>query len=192
MATALLTGFLLLIALLAIPLSLRFHIAWDQTLTSQLRLQWAFGLIRITLPPLPDRPFRFGAKPSPVRQPDKSPSSRLKLSGALRQSAFRRRLLRFIGAIWRAFNKRELKLYLRIGLGDPAATGQLWALLGPLAGILATARDADIAIEPVFIEQTFELDSSGHIQVIPLQLIVLTLALLLSPALWGELRQARS
>jgi hypothetical protein len=41
------------------------------------------------------------------------------------------------------------------------------------------------------MDATFELDGSGSIRIIPLQLIVLTLALLLSPPVWQGIRQMR-
>ena len=50
MATGLLIAFILIIALLAIPLTLRFHITRDQVFNSDVQLTWAFGLVRVTLP----------------------------------------------------------------------------------------------------------------------------------------------
>ena len=110
---------------------------------------------------------------------------------ALRQSAFRRRLFRFIGDIWHAIHKQHVVLRMRIGLGDPADTGQLWAVVGPLSGMLATVQEAMIEIEPEFIDTVFELDSSGNIRIIPLQLLSIVLGLLLSPAFWRGVNQMR-
>ena len=100
-------------------------------------------------------------------------------------------MIRFIHELWHAIQKRDVSLRIRIGLDDPADTGQLWAILGPVAGMLANVRQASIEIEPEFSVSTFELDSSGTIRIIPLQLLYLILALLLSPAVWRGIRQMR-
>lgn len=186
MATGLLVALLLIVTLLAVPLTLRFHIRWDQALSSRVRLQWAFGLVRCSL----DRP----KEQTPLqrnKRTGKSSSSKLNIGKALRQKTFRQRLQRFIGDLWRVFKKREMKLHLRVGLGDPAATGQLWALLGPVGVMLGNLPDAEITIEPEFIEQALELETSGNVRVIPLQLLGVMLALLVSPALWLGIRLAR-
>ena len=104
---------------------------------------------------------------------------------------FRQRVFRFIRAVWRAIHKQDLRLRMRIGLGDPADTGQLWALVGPLSGLLANNREASIEIEPEFFDAIFELDSSGSIRIIPLQLLYLAVGLLLSPSVWQGIREMR-
>lgn len=194
MVSGLLIAFLLLITLLAIPLTLRFHITWDQVLNTQLRLTWAFGLLRISLPTNQAQTSRTEEENTTLSRPrtHKPTSNKLSLFRALRQRPFRQRILRFISDFWRAFKKQDMKLHLRIGLGDPAETGQLWALVGPVSGILASTQDAEIAIEPAFIDQTFELDARGEIQVIPLQLFYLITVLILSPVLWKGIREARA
>ena len=107
---------------------------------------------------------------------------------ALRQTAFRRRIILFIHDLWHAVHKRDISLRLRVGLGDPADTGQLWAMLGPVAGMLADTQAASIEIEPEFFDATLELDSSGDIRFIPLQMIYLTVGLLLSPPVWRGIK----
>lgn len=97
---------------------------------------------------------------------------------AIRQPAFRRRILRFVSDVWHAIHKKNVRLLLRLGLGDPADTGQLWAVLGPLSGMLARLRDIRIAIEPDFLDSRLEVDSSGTIRMIPLRLAIIVLGLL--------------
>ncbi len=187
MAAALLVILLLLVALLAVPLTLRFHIRWERAFSARVRMQWGFGLVQFTLArPISETPFRRTS-----RHRGKPAASKFSFGKALRKKSFRQRLQRFIGELWRTFKKRDMMLQLRVGLGDPAATGQLWALLGPLGGMLENMRDADITIEPEFIDQAFELESSGNVQVIPLQLLGVILALLLSPVLWQGIRLAK-
>lgn len=80
---------------------------------------------------------------------------------------------------------------MHIGLDDPAATGQLWAIMGPLAGMFAGQRGTCLVIEPVFHESRFDFDSSGNIRVMPLKLIAIVLSFLLSPTVWKTLRHNR-
>lgn len=185
---------LAIVALLAVPVSLSYRVSWQRAFHGSVRLHWLFGLVRVQLPaPRPDA--ASAEKKQRVRKKRNKASSRKKSSpvAAIRYQPFRQRVIQFIRAIWRAIDKQNLRLRIRIGLGDPADTGQLWAVVGPLSGLLANAREASIEIEPEFVDPVFELDSSGRIRVIPLQLVYLTLGLMLSPSLWrglGRMRQA--
>ena len=93
---------------------------------------------------------------------------------------------------WRAIGKRGLDLRLRIGLGDPADTGRLWALVGPLSGYLAASGQAVIAVEPDFVDSVFEARGSGALSVVPLRMLGLVTGLLLSPPVWRGLWRMRA
>ncbi len=182
---------LVTIAVLAIPVTVQFHVSRHQVLEQDVRLYWAFGLVSVPIPLA-----KSNSKPAPRKKTepriDRSIASKRKkrdVVGALRQRRFRRRILRFVGDLWHAIQKRDLRLGLRIGLGDPAETGRLWAVVGPIAGMLAAVREMSISIEPEFYDATFELDTSGSLRLIPVQVIYLTLALVLSPAFWQGMRR---
>ena len=193
MLTGVVAFLLLIIALLAVPVTLTFQMSWQQQLQGDMTLHWLFGLVRIRLPsfkpkpPVPEGKERT-QKPDHA---DRSPRNRQNVFAVVRQKSFRRRIVRFIRDFWRAIRKRDVSLHIRIGLGDPADTGQLWAVVGPVAGILSNAKEASIEIVPEFFDETFELDSSGNIRLIPLQLIYLTVGLLLSPPVWQGIKQMR-
>lgn len=196
MLTAAAVFLLLLMALLAIPITLRFRISWRESFKQDIRLQWAFGLVHLRI----DRPRSKGTprrqrKPRRKAQPREHARGRGRnLLGALGQRRFRRRILRFARDLWRAVHKRDVRLRVRIGLDDPADTGQLWAVLGPLAGMLATLREPSVIVEPAFAPPTFALDTSGSVRIIPLEAIYLAVGLLSSPSFWrgiGALRRAR-
>lgn len=197
---------LLLVALLtAIPLVLRFRLSSARRTPNEVTLEWAFGLVRVPLSSdggvskredasseaespqasaspedaddqPPDRPRRGGTDVSPFERARR-------FIRVLRDARLRRRLLRFLRDCWRAVHKR-MSLHARIGLGDPADTGQLWGLLGPLTPWLAQRETATIQLEPDFAEATFDVDGEGVVRLIPLQLLWLGFALMLSPALW--------
>lgn len=193
MLSGLLALLLLLIVLLAMPLSLTFRLSWPQTTEGELQLDWAFGLVRLQLPGSPSKTPSAPVELPAGKSERSGPRSRNKshLMAALRQPSFRRRIIRFIRDCWSAFHKRDLQMHLRIGLGDPADTGQLWALMGPVAGVLANCKGASFEIEPEFYEETFELDSSGRIEFVPLQILYLTIAMLLSPPVWRGIKEMR-
>lgn len=193
MLTGLVVVLLLLIALLAIPLTLTYRVSWPQGSSNDTRLLWAFGLVRVRIP---SRQSRIAmAKSDEAEQHavsvERSSNKKPNVLAALRRKAFRGRIKRFARDMWRAIQKENVILRLRVGLGDPADTGQLWAIFGPLAGAIAHVRELAIDIEPDFFDTTLELDSSGSIRVIPLQMIWLTLGLLLSPPVWRGLREMR-
>jgi len=185
---------LLLLVLLAIPVTLTFRLAWHQALQGQVQLGWAFGLIRVRIPlSKPESGSTQGEKPLQKRARSRKPARKggnpFRL---MRQKPFRRRVIRFVGELWRAVHKQDVRLWLRVGLGDPADTGQLWAIMGPLAGVLASTREASITIEPDFMDPLFEFEGSGRIRFVPLQLLWLTLAMLLSPPVRQGMRQMRT
>ncbi len=184
---------LVLAAVLAVPLSLAYRLNWQQRLRGEATLCWLFGLVRIRLrPPRDGKPARRKKREKDSTATKTKPArKKLRPLAALRQPAFRQRMLRFAREFWRTIRKRDLHLRIRIGLGDPADTGQLWALCGPLSGMLANIDEASIELEAEFVDAVFEVDSGGEIRVIPLQLVYLVLGLLLSPPFWRGMRRMR-
>ena len=152
---------------------------------------WLFGLVSVRLmPTLAGQDVLTKKKIDLVTRPGEKPQrQKTNPLAALRQKSFRHRTLRFGQDIWHALRKRGLYLRIRVGLGDPADTGHLWALFGPLSGLLNSIEDATIELEAEFIDAVLELESSGKISVIPLQLLYLLLGLLCSPAFWNGMRR---
>ena len=182
-----------LLGLLAIPLTLTFRLSWPQPVRREVTVEWAFGLVRVRPEPdagdtpshedVPSGKGRRGRARSSTRSTD--------ILAALRDAPFRRRLVRFAGDVWSSIGKRDVFLRLRLGLGDPADTGQLWAVLGPLAGLLATVRDASIRIQPDFVDDVVDIDTGGQVRIVPLRLIALAVMLAVSPDFRRGLRRMR-
>lgn len=191
MLTGVAVFLLIVIALLAIPVTLTFKLSLPQDSQNQILLHWAFGLVRVRLPSSQPE------SPSPKAEEAAQKTSRFKPFqtkrgnpfSAIRKKSFRRRVLKFVNDFWHAIHKENVTLRIRIGLGDPADTGQLWAIVGPVAGMLANSKSTSFDIEPDFMDTTFEVDGSGSVRFIPLQIIGLTVAVLLSPPVWQGLRQ---
>lgn len=180
---------LIVVGLLAVPLTLTFRIAWPDAQENTLRVGWAFGLIDARVP-------LTGAEAEDLQEDDRALDSRRKrrdgnVVAAIRDKPFRQRVTRFVRDSWRAIHKRDIAIRMRVGLGDPADTGQLWAVLGPVSGFLATLRNAAITLEPEFDDAVLEVDGRGQVRVVPLKLIALSLALVASPAFWRGARLMR-
>ena len=177
---------LLIVILLAMPVTLAYRLSWKKTLSASLKLNWAFGLVRADVSPdlsnpEPDQATAVARKGGWWGA---STGRKSNVLAAIRQSSFRRRILRLVSDLWSAIHKKDVRLWVRAGLGDPADTGRLWAVLGPLSGIFLRPGDISVAIEPDFLDATLEVDSSGIVRVVPLQIVIIALGLLVSPAMW--------
>jgi hypothetical protein len=189
---ALTLGLLLafLIALLAVPLTVVFSIHRMTEIRGLVRFRWLFGLVRFQLR------IPWAASPAPVPGEKAASSRRGKQKGGagellslIKQPAFRRRGYKFFRDMLRATHARSLFLRLRIGLGDPADTGRLWAIVGPIAGMARNLRSATVRIEPEFMDPVFEIESHGQFRLVPIQFIALTAAFMLSPPMLGAWRR---
>ncbi len=175
---AVLVFVVLVVALLAVPLSVTYDVSTRTGYRNDITIGWAFDLFRFRVPT--DR-LAPAAEDDRAERPSTGAASGL---AAIRQQAFRRRLFRFAGDLWRAVHKEDFRLHARIGLGDPADTGQLWAVVGPIAGMLGLAEGAAISVTPDFFEATLILDSHGRMRLVPLHVVYLAIALMLSPSIW--------
>ena len=174
----------LLLVLLTVPISVTFRMDRIKEINGHVIFHWLFGLVR----------FRVGiprAVKAVKRHPKKTREKTKKrkqgdnvrvVIALLKQSVFRRRVIRFSKDLFCAAHARDIYLRLRIGLGDPADTGRLWGVLGPVTGIATNLRFAEVRIEPEFLAPALEVESHGKLRLIPLQFIVLATAFMLSPA----------
>lgn len=185
----------LLLGLLAIPLSLSFSIIRNQQLQGYARFRWLFGLVNFQASiPNSTKPVKHKTiSPSVKSKSPKSNNSAQNLLILFKQQQFRQHIIKLIKNILRATHAKDLYLRLRIGLGDPADTGMLWAVIGPLSGMMKNLHAMTINIEPEFIESVMEIESHGRFKFIPLQFITLMIVFLLSPMTiraWRAIRQA--
>jgi hypothetical protein len=185
----------LLIALTVIPVELQFRKSWPRRRDSFVRMRWAFGLVRVQISPRrtkrrPDKDQRAAARKA--ARPKERPRKKRNVLQALRQADVRRRLIRFLGDLWRSIHKEDLRLRVRLGLGDPADTGRLWALIGPISALLQTTPGTSVVIEPEFSDSVCEADAAGDVRVVPLKVIALSVSLLLSPSIWRGFRAMRA
>jgi hypothetical protein len=186
----------LLVLLLAVPVDVAFRFEGIEAFKGQLAIRWLFGLLRfrIHLPGAAQpRPPQPKAKPeaAKVRVKPKERGGRPRILAVLRQAAFRRRAYRLVKDLVRATHPQQLRLRMRLGLGDPADTGRLWAFVGPLNALAQNLRNAEVRIEPEFMDPVFEFEAHGRFRLIPLQFLALAIAFALSPPsirAWRTLR----
>ena len=160
-----------------------------------IRFRWLFGLVNFQLR-LPQA-AREKSKPKAKKKtkPRKKKAGTRGIITVLKQSALRRRIYKFIRNLLAATHARNLLIRLRIGLGDPADTGRLWAIIGPIAGLAQNLESAEVCIEPEFIEPLFEVESHGQFRLIPIQFIALTTVFILSPTMlraWWRLSRGNT
>lgn len=176
--------FILLFVLLIVPISIAFKINSAKKTKGYVIFHWLFGVVRFRLG-IPGIDIAFLRNKEKTRKKTKKSrkNDNFKVVIAmLRQSAFRLRAIRFIKSLLGAAHAHDLYFRLRIGLGDPADTGRLWGFLGPVAGVAANLRNAEVHIEPEFVDPALEVESHGAFRLIPIQFIALAVAFVLSPA----------
>jgi len=170
------------VLLLALPIDVAFRVEGIETFNGQIAICWMFGLVRfrVRIPGVSKSPR--APKATKVRvKPDKR-SGRLNVLALLRQAAFRQRVYRLVADLAGAAHLRQLRLRMRLGLGDPADTGRLWALVGPLNVVAQNLRNADVQIEAEYLDPVFEFQARGRLLLVPLQFLILAIGFALSPA----------
>lgn len=187
----------LLLVLLTVPISVAFRMDRIKEINGHVIFHWLFGLVRlrIGIPGAVKAVSRHKKKSREKTKKRRQNGNVRVVIALLKESSFRRRVIRFIKDLLCAAHGRDLYLRLRIGLGDPADTGRLWGLLGPVAGIVTNLRSAEVRIEPEFLAPALEVETYGEFRCIPLQFIALATAFMLSPATlqaWRTLRRGNA
>jgi hypothetical protein len=170
-----------LLLLLAIPVDLAFSVQrCEGRQESRGTLGWLFGLVRVPLGKSKVRAETKLARPKVKRRKRKHGGAR-RMMVILRIEGFGWRVLRLARDLFQRIHIRELSLKMRLGLDDPADTGRLWAVVGPLAAMLVLPPVTRVVIEPEFSTEVLEVDGKGHIRIIPVQLLLVILLFVISP-----------
>ena len=190
-----LTGIITL--LLVVPIEASFRFQGIEVFKGQMTIRWLFGLVRFhvrstdSTKPQPAEP-RATKDTATASDKRVRRSRRANVLAVLRQAAFRQRVYRLFKDLVRAVQLKDLGLEMRLGLGDPADTGRLWAIVGPLNAAAQNLSNAVIRIEPEFMDPVCEFDAHGRFFLIPLRLLALVFAFALSPPTIRALRMLRA
>ncbi len=168
-----------IVMLLAVPVEVAFNIENDEASPNDVALIWLSGIIRIPL--TADSSKKRQEKAAKNRKKKTRRRGKNKAWALMRNASFRRRLFGYIRDLFRSIKIKSLDIRLRLGLDDPADTGRLWGVLGPLASLLGGIRKANIRVEPEFAEEVFSLQSQGRISVIPLRILWISSCFFLTP-----------
>ena len=180
-----------LLILLAIPVDVAFSVQRHEgRQEGRGTLGWLFGLVRLRLGK-PKVRVQAKSERTKVKRRHRKVGSARRIMVMLRIEGFGWRLLRLARDLMRRIQIREFSLEIRLGLDDPADTGRLWAIVGPLAAMLALPPVARVAIEPEFTTDALEVNGNGHIRIIPIQLLFVILVFVLSPTTLRALHTMR-
>lgn len=137
--------------LLWVPLDLTLSLEVAREARLRLRLAWFFGRLAREIGAGQRRPTQPKQKPharptAPRRRDIGTLFEILRVKGILRQ------VLRLLRDLFRQVKFRHLQVNLRIGLGDPADTGLLFAVIGSATPFLGPALSRQISLQPVFAD----------------------------------------
>jgi hypothetical protein len=195
----------LLVLALALPLVVEFRLEGGAPVRGQVSVRGLAGLARFRSEVPSVRSSPEGRRRSRKRKPERgsgperaSPRRRgraRRVVSLLRERPFRDRVLRLARDLLQAVEVEDLRVRARIGTGDPADTGRLWAILGPVSAVLSGIRGADVELQPEFLDAVLEVQASGRVTVVPLRMLALAAGFALSPRsfqAWRSLAAGRA
>jgi hypothetical protein len=171
--------------LLSVPLDLKVRVNSEQEKKITLQIAWFYGLLQLQ----PDAPRKPGSVPPSKprialrRHSNVDVQERHFIWAMFRSPGFLSRVLRFMVDVLRAIEFRDNAVFLRLGLLDPADTGQAAGVLGPMLMWLPNAR-----FEPDFHNACLVLHADSTVRIVPLRFVKLALIFSFSPEVWRAVR----
>jgi hypothetical protein len=182
--------FILLDLLLLVPIDLEGRVSrgGDRPET-RMKIGWLFGHLHkdVSGGAVEREPSEKGEKQAPKKDEKKEKkakvgpgSSRIALE-VLRTEGFLGNLAHLLRGLFGAIRVRSLEIDIRLGLPDPADTGEavglLWAILIPLEAVTPVRAK----IEPTFSEEMLEGSAEGKLRIWPYKTVPPLIVFLLSP-----------
>ena len=172
----------LVVFLLCIPLDMVLHLDTDKQPRSRTRLVWLFGLV--------SKEIGRGKKKS--KEKERGAEEKLKpgkrrvnvrlILQILRTRGLLGRAKSLLKGIFSHLRIRDLTADITVGLGDPADTGLLFAIIGPAIFFLGSSHVRDVRIKPSFEDEiVFKGYVSGALTLLPVQMVIPLLRFALSP-----------
>lgn len=171
---------LLVLALLAVPVDLRFRLERERSWRGECEIAWLFNLVHTTVTGDGETGSTRERRAKSRKASSRGPSS-TNILDAIRDRRIRRHLVRALRRFIKACRFSDLLLRLRVGLDDPADTGRLLGMTAPVTAALACYDVQAIVIEPDFSKENLQLYGHGKLRIIPVELIWLTLRFTCSP-----------
>lgn len=196
LAVALASLVLVVVAVLAIPVSLVVDIERTVWLRSRLRVHWLFGLVDVELGRREPRRAPSARPSTKARQPRRSASRSARprrgrgpaiALALVRTEGLAGRMLRLLRDLAPRFSFQDVYLRVDFGLDDPADTGRLYGTLAPFL-VAATLSGFDVRCRPDFQDAGLRGSCGGQIRARPISLLRVVVSFLCSPPMLRAIR----
>jgi hypothetical protein len=161
--------------ILWVPLDMVLHADTDGKPRFGLRLSWLFGMVRRELTGKEEKPPEIETPPE--KTPARANKTRRWVNAGvmfkiIRIKGLLRHFKELVTDVLRCFRFRDIVADFKIGLGDPADTGLLFAVLGPATVFLGSSHLHRISIEPTFVDDAvLQGYSHGTVRLRPIRLV---------------------
>jgi hypothetical protein len=164
-----------------VPLELSFNAGVPGKPRVRFKLLWLFGLVGREMVGR-EKPEEKAAREKPKLK--KKKKRRFKdIFVLMRTKGLLKQFRVFISDLLRCFKIRDLNADIRVGLGSPDDTGQLFAFIGPSVFWLSSTLPFSVNVQPAFEDEaTFEGHAQGKVKLRPIQLFIPISRFLFSPA----------
>lgn len=161
---------ILFLFILWVPLDVGLHADIDRKPKFRLKFSWLFGLVSRELTGKKEKP------PEKIKAVKVRKKRRWANAGVffkiIRIKGLLRHIKELITDILRCFRFRDIVAEFKIGLGDPADTGLLFAVLGPATAFLGSSHLHRISFEPSFVDDAvLQGYSHGTVRLRPIRLV---------------------
>jgi hypothetical protein len=160
---------LLILFFLCVPLDLVLHADVYGKPELRLRFSWFFGLVSREVTGKKKKPKEKKVA-AEAKEKRRWKDARVMFS-ILRTKGVLRHLKELLKGVFSCLKFRDLVADFKIGLGDPADTGLLFAFIGPATAFLGSSHPHQIRFEPSFGEDAvLQGYSQGTVRLRPIQL----------------------
>jgi hypothetical protein len=162
----------ILVLVLSVPFEMAFQVSVPGRPRFRMKLLWLFGLVSKEI----IRKKKSEEKKKVVEKEPKPKEGKRRIRviiGILRTEGLLRKSIVLLRDLLRSLKIRDLLADFRVGLGNPADTGLLFALIGPTTSWLSSSLSLQIRVQPSFADEaTFEGYSRGAVRLRPIQLVI--------------------
>lgn len=161
------------LCLLCVPIDLSVRLDVQRGTTFRMKVAWFFGLLTRQIGPAGRKKEVKREKPTAKRRPIFRRPNIGMLYEILRTRGLVRQVIRFLKDVFRQLKFKSLDGDMRVGLGDPADTGLLFAFVGPVIPFLTHPNIRQVVLQPDFGDDVLcEGFVQGALRLQPIRLII--------------------
>lgn len=169
----------LFLLVLSVPLDLAFHLDVHGRTRSSLRLVWLFGLLDKELG---RRKKKAKPKKSKPKKDKERKGGARKALNVLRTKGLLRQIKVLVTDVFNSLRIRQFRANFSIGLDNPADTGLLFAVIGPMFVFFSPPDKYSINIRPSFEDEAIlEGYMQAVVRLLPIRLVLPLLKFVFSP-----------